>query len=98
MGPVYFKWKCGSPPLLRSMRRRPTTAEGDRCCEKSVTFDRNICHQLNGIKKLSHTHALPLNLCALNVLRPFPVNAYERGCAGDDLELDRPASPPEQLV
>src|SRR5260370_11583349 len=31
----------------------------DRCTKKSVIFDPPICHGLNGIKQLSHTHALP---------------------------------------
>src|SRR5260370_42389528 len=31
----------------------------DRCTKKSVIFDPPICHGLNGIKQLSHTHAPP---------------------------------------
>jgi hypothetical protein len=33
----------------------------DRCPEKSVIFGPPICHGLNGMNKLSHTHTLPPN-------------------------------------
>ena len=45
-------------PKLRTQNLEPRTPH-DRCPEKSVIFDPPICHGLNGIMKLSHTHALP---------------------------------------
>jgi hypothetical protein len=46
-------------PQRRTTHEQRRTKTHDRCPQKSVIFDPNICHGLNGINRLSHTNTHP---------------------------------------
>jgi hypothetical protein len=60
-------------PLGSNGERRTNNDErnDDRCCQTSVIFDPNICHELFRFNKLSRTHTHPPNsVVVVSVVAP----------------------------
>jgi hypothetical protein len=70
----YRRRDSREPHVYPRQTNKRRTKNHDRCAERSVIFDPNICHGLNGINMLSHTYTHPpkSQLAAIKQLAASP--------------------------